>query len=346
MHQALRHVRGPGALGLAGQAAMSRPALKHRFSQIAVSVARWFDDQAGAGQLDSSEANRPDWFRVMPFLVLHLACLGVIWVGWSWTAVGVALGLYAVRMFAITAGYHRYFCHRAYTLSRFWQLIMAILGNSAAQRGPLWWAANHRHHHMHADEPEDVHSPVQQGFLWSHMLWLMTPKHFPTRYELVRDWAAFPELRFLNRFSILVPLLLLGSLYAAGELLGLYVPGTDTSGPQLAVWGFVISTVALFHATATINSLDHLIGSRRYDTPDNSRNNWLLALMTFGEGWHNNHHHYAISARQGFTWWELDLSYYLLVLLSWLGIARDLRPVPAEALSSDRIGGSQVKQPD
>jgi stearoyl-CoA desaturase (delta-9 desaturase) len=224
-------------------------------------------------------------------------------------------------------------------MSRFWQFVFAVIANSSAQRGALWWAANHRHHHLFADKPEDIHSPVQRGFLWSHVLWILTPKFFATNKKLVKSWMKFPELVFLNRFSTLVPLILLLVLLLCGELLRIYVPSTGTSGAQMVVWGFCISTVALFHATATINSLDHMIGRRRYNTPDRSRNNWLLAILTFGEGWHNNHHHYPISTRQGFFWWELDITYYVLVFLSWLGIVHDLTPLPEKKRTSNLISG-------
>jgi stearoyl-CoA desaturase (delta-9 desaturase) len=205
----------------------------------------------------------------------------------------------------------------------------------AAQRGCLWWASHHRNHHRCADTPEDVHSPSQQGFLWSHVLWLMTPRNFPTHTKRVQDWSRYPELRFLNRFSMLVPVLTVALLYGLGELIGIARPVSGITGGQMVIWAFVIPTVVLYHVTFTINSLDHMIGSRRYETPDTSRNNFVLALLTFGEGWHNNHHRYATSARQGFRWWEVDATYYVLVALSWLGLVRDLRPVPAKVLEED-----------
>jgi stearoyl-CoA desaturase (delta-9 desaturase) len=214
---------------------------------------------------------------------------------------------------------------------------MALIAASSAQKGPLWWAANHRHHHRFADKPEDIHSPVQSGFLWSHVLWILTPKYFGTKKELVKNWIKFPELVFLNRFSILPPVVLIGLTWITGEILRVYVPSTGTSGMQLVVWGFCISTVALFHATATINSLDHMVGKRRYNTPDQSRNNWFLALLTGGEGWHNNHHHYPIAARNGFFWWEFDLTYYLLKLLQWAGIVWDLNELTIERRDGGRI---------
>ena len=293
------------------------------------SILRWFDAEAGLGDAPPDSGRRVEWLRIIPFIVLHGMCLGVIWVGWSWTAVITAAALYLVRMFAITGFYHRYFSHRTYKTNRYWQFIFAVLGNSAVQRGPLWWASHHRHHHRFADTEEDPHSPTRHGFWWSHIGWLTSTKHFPTRTSYVKDWTRFPELVWLNRFDTLVPILLAVKLYLFGALLEAFAPQLGTSGPQMLIWGFFISSTVLFHATVTINSLDHMLGTRRYDTPDTSRNNFWLALITLGEGWHNNHHHYAISTRQGFFWWEIDITYFLLKLMSRLGIIRELRPVPA-----------------
>jgi stearoyl-CoA desaturase (delta-9 desaturase) len=311
---------------------------------ILMSLLRWFDDEAGIDQLSRRDPDRVDWLRVVPFLLLHLACLLVICVGWSPVAVSTAIGLYVVRMLAITGVYHRYFSHRTYKMSRRWQFVGAVIAATSAQRGPIWWAGHHRHHHRYADQSEDIHSPVQKGFLWSHVLWILTPRYFPTNKALAKDWMKYPELVLLNRFSIGPPVALLVLLVVVGELLRVNVPSAGTSGLQMGVWGFCISTVVLFHATATINSLDHLIGRRRYDTGDQSRNNWVLALITFGEGWHNNHHHYPIASRQGFYWWEIDVTYYILVLLSWLGIVHSLIPLSRQRRDSNRIDGSLPAQ--
>lgn len=270
-----------------------------------------------------------DWRRVWPFLAMHLACLGVLWVGVSWIAVWLALALYAVRMFAITAFYHRYFAHRTFRASRPVQFVFALIGASSAQRGPLWWAAHHRTHHRHADTGNDPHSPRLQGFWWSHMGWFMTRDGFRTDTSRVRDLAVYPELRWLDRHDRIVPVLLALALFALGAWLETHAPELGTSGPQLLVWGFFVSTVVLFHATVTINSLAHRFGRRRFATRDDSRNNAWLAVLTFGEGWHNNHHFYPGSARQGFHWWEIDLTWYGLRLLAALGLVRDLKPVPA-----------------
>jgi len=240
-------------------------------------------------------------------------------------------------MFAITGFYHRYFSHRTFKTSRWGQLLFAILGNAAAQKGALWWAAHHRDHHRYADKEGDVHSPQRQGMYWSHVGWITSRANSRTKLENVKDLAKFPELRFLDRFDFLVPLLLAVSLFAAGNLLEIASPQLSVSGLQLLVWGFFISTVALSHGTFTINSLAHRFGSKRYQTTDESRNNVILALITLGEGWHNNHHHFPAATRQGFFWWEIDITYYVLRLLALFGIVWDLREVPEKVRTTGRI---------
>ncbi len=297
------------------------------------SLVRWLDSWAPDERDQSRDPREIDWPRVIPFLAIHASCLLVFVVGWSWTAVAFAAAYYVVRMFAITAGYHRLFSHRAFATSRPMQFAFALLGASAVQRGPLWWAAHHRVHHGHSDREGDVHSPELDGFFFSHVGWFLTRGNFRTRLEYVKDFARFPELRFLDRFDVLVPVLSIGVLYALGAGLAAWLPQLGTSGLQLAVWGFSISTVALYHGTFCINSVAHRIGSRRYATKDASRNNLLLSLITLGEGWHNNHHHYPSSARQGFFWWEVDVSYYVLRAMAAVGLVWDLRPVPARVLA-------------
>jgi len=287
---------------------------------------QWFDTRAVSG-----DAGRQgiDWLRVVPFVLLHVACIGVIWVGVSPIALAVAIGLYALRMFALTGFYHRYFSHRAFRTSRAVQLVFAVIGASCVQRGPLWWAAHHRQHHRHADTELDPHSPTVHGFLWSHMGWFLTPSAFRTDMSRVPDWQKYPELRWLDRFDTVVPVALAVTLFGLGSLLHATVPSWGTTGAQMLVWGFFVSTVVLFHATVTINSLAHRFGRRRFATRDDSRNNLWLALITFGEGWHNNHHFYPGAARQGFRWWEVDLTWYGLRLLASMGLVWDLKPVPA-----------------
>jgi stearoyl-CoA desaturase (delta-9 desaturase) len=296
--------------------------------RVSLALRRWFDSSAAEPSTQQGQGRHIDWPRVAPFVLLHLGCLGVLWTGVSTFSVAVALGLYGLRMFAITAFYHRYFSHRSFSTSRAAQFAFALLGASAVQRGPIWWASHHRHHHRHSDRPADGHSPRQHGFVWSHVGWFLATENFPARPSLVPDLVRYPELRWLDRYDAAVPATLAVLLYALGAGLEHWAPGLGTSGAQLLVWGFCVSTVAVYHVTFTINSLAHHYGSRRYATRDDSRNNAWLALLTLGEGWHNNHHHYPSSARQGFYWWEVDASYYALRLLAALGVVWDLRPVP------------------
>jgi stearoyl-CoA desaturase (delta-9 desaturase) len=277
------------------------------------------------------------WVLPIPFILLNLSVLFVFVVGVSWIAVAVAVALYVIRMFGITAVYHRYFAHRTYKASRPVQFALAFLGNTATQRGPLWWASHHRHHHATSDTPEDAHSPLQEGGFWnSHMGWWGRRKYVAPRLDLVKDLTKFPELVFLDRFDTIAPILTGVFTFVLGVALAHWFPGLGTNGWQMLVWGFVVSTVVLFHGVATINSLAHVFGARRFKTSDDSRNNFWLDLITLGEGWHNNHHHYPNSARQGFYWWEIDLSYYGLKVLEKLGLVRDLKPVPARVLADGR----------
>ena len=293
------------------------------------SLIRWFDSDyipEGAESFRSTP-KQVDWPRTIPFIILHLGCLGVIWVGISPLAVWLAVGLYFFRMFAITGFLHRYFSHKTYSTSRAFQFIMALWCSLAVQRGALWWAYTHRHHHKHSDEEDDKHSPVVDGFWWAHIGWITSKKNFPTDYSKITDLAKYPELVFLNRFDTLVPILFAGSLYGLGAYLGAH--GVETSGGQLLVWAFFISTTVLFHGTSCINSLAHVWGTKRFKTTDDeSRNSFILTLITLGEGWHNNHHRYQATTKQGFYWWEFDPTYYLLKMLSWTGLIWGLKGVP------------------
>lgn len=306
----------------------SPPARPAAWRRAATALARWFDTSSSAATRDPAHDRDIDWLRVAPFVGMHLMCFGVFFVGVSWFALAVAAALYALRMFAITGFYHRYFSHKAFRTSRALQFVFALIGASAVQRGPLWWAAHHRDHHRHADTPRDPHSPRTQGFWFSHMGWFLTRGGFHADHDNVRDLVRYPELRALDRYDVLVPIALACVLFFGGGWLADAVPSLHTSGAQLLVWGFFVSTVVLFHATVTINSLAHRYGTRRFATRDDSRNNGWLALITFGEGWHNNHHHFPGAARQGFAWWELDLTYYALRALAACGLVWDLKPVP------------------
>lgn len=304
--------------------------------EIGQSLYKWFSNQ---NNYDATAIipDKIDWVRALPFILVNLSCLLVFWVGFSGVAFITALVLYFTRVFFIGAFYHRYFSHRAYKANRFWQCIFAVMGASAAQRGPLWWATHHRQHHMFADTEADAHSPTQHGFLWSHIGWFLSKKNYFYNSERVTDLTRYPELVFLDRYDGLVPALLGISLLVIGVLLHHFAPSLGTSGLQMFIWGFSISTIAVFHTTVSINSISHRFGKRRFHTKDNSHNSWILALLTLGEGWHNNHHHYPAAARQGFMWWEIDITFYMLKILEKLHIIKDLRGVPQTVLQKNLV---------
>jgi stearoyl-CoA desaturase (delta-9 desaturase) len=265
----------------------------------------------------------------IPFVLVHLACFAAIWTGITWQAVMIGVGLYWLRIFAIGAGYHRYFSHRAYATSRAVQFILAALAQSTAQRSVLWWAAKHRHHHLHSDTPADVHSPRQKGFFYSHVGWIFAARHDTTDLVKIADFACYPELMWLHRYEVAPAAVMAVLCFLAAGWPGLVV-------------GFFWSTVCLYHATFCINSMAHVWGNKRYVTGDDSRNNWLLASFTMGEGRHNNHHAYQSSVRQGFRWWELDPTYYILKMLSWAGVVWDLKSPPAAVVRNEHQLGARV----
>lgn len=270
-----------------------------------------------------ADDERLDWLGSIPFALMHLALVGIAFTGFGWREAVLCAALYFVRMFFITAGYHRYFAHRSFKTSRWFQFVLAFGGGTAVQKGALWWAGHHRHHHKHSDQPEDVHSP-RKGFWWSHVGWILCDKFAATPYDNIKDMARYPELVWLNRHH-----------WVPGTLLGLAV--WAAFGWSGFFGGFMLSTVLLYHGTFTINSLAHVFGRRRYATTDTSRNSFLLALITLGEGWHNNHHHYQRSTNQGFYWWEIDVSYYVLKMLSWVGIVHGLHRAPQRIMDANRV---------
>jgi len=264
------------------------------------------------------------------FLLVHVLALGVFVVGFSWTGVALCIGSYYLRMFGITAGFHRYFAHRAYRLGRLSQFLLALLAQTSAQKGVLWWAGLHRHHHKWSDTPRDIHSPLQDGFFWSHIGWILSGKFDKTDFSLIPDFAKFPELRWLNRNQY-APVL----LYAVATWLGFGWAGL--------FWGFFLSTALLWHGTFAINSLMHVFGRRAFPTRDTSRNSFLLALATMGEGWHNNHHYYPSSAAQGFRWWQVDPTFYLLWLLERTRVVRGLRRAPSPAAAESALAAARAR---
>jgi stearoyl-CoA desaturase (Delta-9 desaturase) len=259
-------------------------------------------------------------FTSVPFLLMHLAIFAVFFVEPTPVALSLCLATYLLRMFGITAGYHRYFAHRTFKTSRWFQFALAWIGCSSLQKGPLWWAANHREHHSHSDQPLDPHSPVIRNFFWSHIGWILAERHDQTNWKRIGDWRNYPELIWLNR-----------NHWVPGIVLAVLCWVID--GWSGLVWGFFVSTILLYHATFLVNSVCHLFGWQRYATKDDSRNNFIVALLTLGEGWHNNHHHYQSSANQGFFWWEIDVSYYLLRMLSCLGLVWNIRKAAPERIA-------------
>jgi stearoyl-CoA desaturase (delta-9 desaturase) len=277
------------------------------------------------GRLDTTEAilssssQRDDgdivYPSAIPFVLAHLACFGALWSGVTATSLWLAIGLYWLRMFAVTGGYHRYFSHRTYKTSRVGQFLLAVLAQSTAQKSVFWWASKHRHHHRYADTEHDVHSPVQTSFGYSHVGWIFSRDHHVFDDSTIADLTKFPELRWLHRFELAPAILLAGLCFLIDGWAGLFV-------------GFFWSTVAVYHATFCINSLAHVHGDKDYVTGDESRNNWWLAIITMGEGWHNNHHAYQYSVRQGFRWWQIDPTYYIILGLSKLRLVWDLKQPP------------------
>jgi stearoyl-CoA desaturase (delta-9 desaturase) len=275
---------------------------------------------------------------VLPLLLMHtvttvLVCYSTV----SWFAVSFGVFMYYARMFGISAGFHRYFAHRSYKTSRVFQFIMAFLATSATQRGPLWWASLHRVHHKHSDDLEDVHSPIHRGFWWSHIGWLFVKAYNSPSTENMKDFYKYPEIKWLDRFHYVPPIILGFATYILGSILELKAPSLHTSGFELLTWGYFVSTVVLYHGTFTVNSLCHLFGSRPHNTGDYSRNNGWIALITMGEGWHNNHHYYQSSERQGMYWWQIDGSHYVLKFLSFFRIVWDLRTFPKKTAPVDTM---------
>ncbi len=296
----------------------------------------WLDNAENHIGSQSSNLDQVDWGRVIPFILLHLVCLFGLITGVSTTAIIICIVSYLIRMFAITAFYHRYFSHKSFKTHRLTQFLFAFLGTTATQRGPLWWAAHHRHHHIHSDTEADSHSP-KAGFWNSHMLWFLNKRNFPTKWQRIKDFAQYKELRWLDRFDIIPPILFATMIFILGIFIENYFPEAGASRWQILIWGYFISTLMLAHVTYSINSVAHRWGSKRFDTHDESRNNFFLAILTLGEGWHNNHHKFPSSARQGIYWWEFDLSYYLLCLMKAMGLIWDVKKHDLAKVNQEQV---------
>jgi stearoyl-CoA desaturase (Delta-9 desaturase) len=248
------------------------------------------------------------------YLSVHLACLGVFFTGAIWQGVKIFLISFLIRSFALGAGYHRYFAHKSFRTSRAMQFILGLLGTLALEGSPIWWAATHRFHHRHADTPEDIHSPYYKGFLYAHSGWFLDKANTRTDYSMVPDLAKYPEMLWLDRWWGYMTLPVIGGIAL------LYYFGLNGF-----LWGFCVSSLLVWHSTHWIQSMSHSYGGyRNFDSDDRSRNHWFIALVTMGE-WHNNHHHYPWSARQGLAWWEVDVVYGILKVMSWLGLVWDLK---------------------
>ncbi len=287
-------------------------------------------------EASGAEATHPEGFwrrqetlSAAIYWTIHASCLFAFWTQVGPLEITLCLGLFWLRLFGITGGYHRYFAHKTFKTSRAFQFVLAFLGAAATQKGPLWWAAGHRRHHRYSDQEGDLHSP-RKGFWWAHQGWVFDGRWDDTEFDRIGDFASQPELMWLNRWHIVAPITAAVGCYAIGGFSGL-------------VWGFSISTTLLWHSTYTINSLAHRWGSQRYETGDDSRNNAFLALLTLGEGWHNNHHHYMASARQGFFWWEIDITYYILRGLQAVGLIWEIREPPTSVrLPAQRARGTKM----
>lgn len=275
--------------------------------------------------------NKPLLKQEIAFILVHLLPLFAIWTGATLFDWIICVFLYFFRMFWITAGYHRYFSHKSYKTSRWFQFVIAFMSQTSAQKGVLWWAAHHRHHHRHSDTPSDPHSMKLYGFWYSHVGWIIGPDYKETDYKTIGDYAKYPELMWLNKHYLVPPVILaltvtaLGAWVNGGSVLLMFTH----HGLSTLFIGFFLSTVITYHGTFSINSIMHKFGKQRYESGDESKNSLWLALLTLGEGWHNNHHYYEVAARQGFFWWEIDITYYGLKIMGWLGLIHDLRGVPS-----------------
>lgn len=292
----------------------------HPFAPTATSVAAGAADDVADVEAEIVPSNTQtggvQWWAMLPFWGAQaLAVIGILCSGWSWSGLLLALCLYTVRMFGLTAGYHRYFSHRSYKTSRAFQFMLALLGSTATQKGVLWWAAHHRAHHKYSDTPRDIHSVRQHGFWWAHVKWILVKRYVETDWARIKDFSRYSELRWLNTYHLVPPVALATVLFLVG-------------GWWALLWGFFVSNTLLWHGTFCVNSLTHVFGRRRYPSDDDSRNSFLVAIFTLGEGWHNNHHFYQRSERQGFYWWELDLTHYGLSALAKVGLVWDLHAPP------------------
>ncbi len=281
----------------------------------------------GMKQADTAAMPRRHWSvaAISGVAAFHFLALLAFLTGVSPVAVAVCAAMGALRALGITMGYHRYFTHRSFRTGRVFQFLLALAGTTAGQGSIRWWVSHHRDHHKYSDTVRDEHSPVAHGFFHSHIGWLFTRESLACGAAPTPDIDRYPELVWLDRYYWVVMIAQGTALFALGAALQALAPGLGTNGPQMLVWGFFVSTVLLLHVTFAVNSVCHRWGTRPYETNDQSRNNFIVGVLAMGEGWHNNHHRFASSARHGLRWWQIDITYILLRVLSAFGIVRDLR---------------------
>lgn len=279
-------------------------------------------------------------FRVW---LLHAASCLAFFIPVTRELVLVAVIGFFVRVFSWEAGSHRYFSHRSFKTTRAFQLFLAVLSAASAQRGPIWWATHHRRHHRFSDKKGDPHSPIQQGFWHAHMGWLFDQDKLSTDLNDAKDLSRYPELVFINKYHYVFPYAVLTAFFVLGHFTSLF--GRTGIGISAAIWGFFVPTLLSLHSTFLVNTITHgqpikWIRSRRFSTSDASCNSWIFSIPTMGASWHNNHHRYMNSARAGFYWWEMDLTFYVLKALSVLGIVWDLNEVPKKVLQETSMPSS------
>jgi stearoyl-CoA desaturase (delta-9 desaturase) len=273
----------------------------------------------------------PNFFQIAVFWSVQVSALLVFFVPFHPALVGLWATSHFVRAVGLTLLFHRYLAHRAFKLNRVARFVWAFIGTAAMQKGPLWWAGHHVNHHKFADRDGDPHSPMVSGFYYAHIGWFLND----TRHDRVevtnpvmRDFSPVPELALLERCFWAPPAILAAVMYLLG-------------GMPWFVWGFCLPTMTLAHSTFAINTVNHMFGSRRFETVDESRNNPVTAFFAVGEGWHNNHHRFQRAARNGFYWWEFDITWYTIKAMEAVGLAWDLQAVPARIYEEARAVKAQ-----
>ena len=260
------------------------------------------------------------------FWLVQGSALLVVAVPFSWGLVGLWAASHFIRAVGLTLAFHRYFAHRAFRMNRVARFLWTLAGTSAMQKGPLWWAGHHVNHHRFADRQGDPHDPRTRGFFYAHIGWFcdVTNDSVPASNPVVRDFSSAPEIVWLDRYYFVPPLALAVALFLVGGL-------------RWLAWGFCLPTATLAHATFAINTVNHMFGTRRFETPDDSRNNLLTAIFAVGEGWHNNHHRYQRAARNGFYWWEFDPTWYIIRAMAAVGLAWNIQLVPERIYKEARV---------